>query len=176
MESIILAFLLLQTGSSHWQAREVATVQLRAFLPASAPVIKWGTHHKDKEIATRCTVLWREYVKSSARSKAENTWPRWYKQRPWIDGLPRSFPCRSATIAGWLAEARKTVKMDVSPTYGDYRHATLLFMERLYQLEVSKAEIEDLLDVMAWQEWKWMTDHRDAYQKLPWEKLHLPGW
>ena len=180
MDGIFFALLSLtiQTGSPRWPVREAATGQLRALLPGAKSFVQWGSRSKDAEVSARCKMLWREYLIESVHAKALHALPRWYAERPWLDMLDKDYPDRACVIDTYLSLARDKVGKGGPPLWTDYRQATLLFLERLYRDETPEAEIQDLLDSMAANEWKWINRHGDGYTPplgLPWEKL-LPGW
>lgn len=177
-DTLVILALIASLGSPQWVEREEATVKLQAILPVAAPFISSSRNDADLETATRCKMLYRLHLHKTAKGKAEKTLPQWYLVTPWIDMLPADYPNKSAVEKFYLETAREKIGANKGyPDWPEHRIATLLLLEDSYLLEEDPADLQDLVDQMAANEFKWLLKVGKDFLppiKVQWARMAFP--
>jgi hypothetical protein len=162
--------LIAQLGSPSYQKRELAMQSLHQMAPLILPYLESARLHKDVEIARRSELVLVSYYEQAAAQFTKKARPSRWPCLPWIDMLPKDYPDRTLIVEYFLAQARDKVGRKGPPDWDDYRLATELYLNYLFQKQHKLDDAIDLLDRMAGAEEKWITDNGKNYSpplKLP---------
>ena len=161
--TMVAVALIAQLGSPDYRQRELATNQLVRFSPLAVPHLQAAQSNKNPEIAIRSTFLLTTYYRKNAAQLTEKVRPNGWPHLPWMDMLPHDHPDRDSVVSQYLQRAQSEIGRHGSPDWKDYRHATRLYVQKMFANGHSMKAVQATLNRMAKAESDWITANGKRY-------------